>query len=318
MLQSIPFFIFILMISLATGHFPNIIREKNKTWLFNPVLKKRFSNRPEERVRLNWVEYLIRQTGWKKTRIGFEAPVTLHREGSTLRADLILYNQEMEPYVLVECKSESVSLTPTVAEQAARYNSRVQAPFLVLTNGVQDYWYIQQNGTVKPADPPFEQVQSLDDVYKAKDYWQDRGFYSAGSSPGLKNRLNGALELFWSKGSPSEKRFLNFKDSFLSFGMNHYYRIIAVDNEIKLAIGFLGTSGAGSFLVGVLNRKGVNAGVVTINLDVLENGEKASAALYYGNKPSLQDARKILPDSFLDFMPAVIEKLPLFLMRFFD
>jgi hypothetical protein len=85
------------MKSIAIHHFPLIIPQPGEKYLYNPVLKKRFKNRPEERVRLRWVEYLLHQTEWPKSRIGFEAPVSLPQEENTLRADLVLYNRDFSP-----------------------------------------------------------------------------------------------------------------------------------------------------------------------------------------------------------------------------
>ncbi|MEX2346040.1 MAG: type I restriction enzyme HsdR N-terminal domain-containing protein [Balneolaceae bacterium] len=305
------------MKSIATGHFPRLIRDHNKTWLFNPVLKKRFANRPEERVRLKWVEYLIHQTEWSKSRIGFEAPVTLHRDGSTLRADLVLYTQNMKPHILVECKSGSVSLTPAVAEQAARYNSRVMAPYLVLTNGVQDYWFEQKEGSIKPAEPPFEETEVLRNIYESENYWTSRGFYSPKSSPEVQTRLKKVLPAFW-KNKSRENRFLDFKESFLPFPMNHFYRIVSADDDIKMAAGFLGAPESGSFLVGIMNRKGMNEGVVVVNLDDLEAGKRKSVTLFEGKKGRQTDISRVSPDFIFEPDPGAIENLPLFLMRFFD
>lgn len=311
-------FYFLFMKSKATGHFPKIVRDQEKTWLFNPILKKRFVIRPEERVRLKWVEYLIHQTEWKNSRIGFEAPVTLHRDGSTLRADLILYDDKMQPYILVECKSESVPLTPAVAEQAARYNSRVRAPYLVLTNGLKDYWFEHYDGKIKPASPPFQRQGDLGDVYNTEDYWAERGFFSLNSNLQLQSHLKETLKAFWAGQENWQIRFLDFKASFLPFAMNHYYQIAPIDHETKMAVGFLGGMSSGSFLVGILNKKGNNSGVIVVNLDSLWGGKEKSATLYGGARTKWLNAGKILPETFLNFTPATINELPRLLMRFFD
>ncbi|HMB41744.1 MAG TPA: type I restriction enzyme HsdR N-terminal domain-containing protein, partial [Balneolaceae bacterium] len=137
------------MKSASLYHFPQVIIEDGQKWLFNPVLKKRFKNRPEERVRLQWVDFLLNQTDWNKNRIGFETPVQLRREDRALRADLLLYSDDVAPYALIECKSDQIKLSDSTAVQAARYNSLLHAPYIILTNGREDLVYKVEDGTAK-------------------------------------------------------------------------------------------------------------------------------------------------------------------------
>lgn len=306
------------MKSIAHHHFPEIIRKSDGIKLFNPVLKKRFANRPEERVRLQWVEYLLYQTDWKNSRIGFEAPVKLHREERALRADLVLYQKNMQPFALIECKSESVALNRQVAEQAARYNSQLQAPYLALTNGLHDFWFERIGRKLVPCNNPVMKTESQKYLHTMPQYWESRGFASSTSDESVRNWLRKNLPVFFKNEQLS--RFLDFKTSFLPFWMSHYYRVVPVndhDNE-QMALGFLGEKGFDSYLVAVLNQKGVNRGVLTVNLDRLMGGNENSATLYSNHIKTEIDARKAISGKFFKGGPEMIEKIPAFLRNFFD
>ena len=55
------------------------------------------------------------------------------------RADIILYNKEGNPIMIVECKAPNVKITQDAFNQIAKYNFKLQVPFLVVTNGIQHF-----------------------------------------------------------------------------------------------------------------------------------------------------------------------------------
>lgn len=255
------------MKSAVRFHFPQVIFEKQQKKLFNPVLKKRFKNRPEERVRLKWVEYLIHETNWNRNRISFESPVTVRQAESTLRADLILYSEDMKPNILIECKSDKVALTGKAGEQIARYNSDLKAPYLILTNGVADLNYeISDEGAKEikhlfpTATKPFE---------RDSNYWSNRGFSGLNHCQKDQDLLSKFLNQFWDDSLNSDIRYLAFQAVHIQLPIDQYYRIFQVDSDTKLAISTIGQGGSESFLVAVLNQKGVNRAIIYLNLKKL-------------------------------------------------
>jgi hypothetical protein len=312
------------MKSKAASHFPRLKSQKNESQLFNPVLKKRFKNRPEERVRLKWVEYLTHQTAWPTSRIGFEAPVKLQQAKNTLRADLILYSKEMKPTILIECKAESIKLTNAVAEQAARYNQAVGASYICLTNGITDFWYrVEKNSvslldTASDPDFPLKPAKQFSEVDRNFNYWQDRGFCAGKFSPSLKITLQKSIEHFFlSDAIDWQKSYLDFPSSPFNFGLQQYYRIPVIDNEQKLAISFIGTPKETTHLIAILNRKGQNHGILSVNLNRLSERQPASAKLYQFGTVDEIDAGIHLPFFEHGFSKKLIEQLPHYLMRFF-
>lgn len=313
-----PLFYFTLMESIATQHFPVFIWEAGRKWLYNPVLKKRFANRPEERIRLQWLEYLLHETGIKKSRIGFETPVTLRQEKNTVRADIVIYSRELTPYILVECKSESVRITPKTAEQAARYNSRLQAPYLILTNGIHDFCYHRQASGIVAAGLPFGEPDSSRTFLEKAEYWQARGFYSPGSTRAIRDWCTAVLPLFWSTGPEDQKQYLSFRESPLPVPMDHYYKISSVRADRKLAVTFCSFPRAGTYLIAVLNRNGINTDILSVHLDKLHNNSPESIFKYSGiGIEDYSDAGRA-PGLFGLEPDASFKNLTHFLLSFFD
>ncbi len=304
------------MKSAVRGHFPRFITEKGQKWLFNPILKKRYKNLPEERVRLKWVDYLLDQAAWKKSRITFEAPVELKSDSGRGRTDLLLYNNAMKPHILIECKADSVALNRASAEQASRYNSTIAAPFIILTNGLIDYYFEIKSGTPNPIVNPFK----TNEVNKPRDliYWAHRGFCAAQNHPKASEWLSLAMNIFWDDSIEGEVRYLDFKESPLPFPIQHYYRIFSMESEKRLAVTFLGDVYAGSHLVAVLNSKGTNTGILAINLNMLaESGSGAVTIISEGQSRVMNSDFKlnsILFDQRGDF----IKNLHKQLRKFFD
>ena len=90
---------------------------------------------PEEWVRQYVIHYLYEELGYPLELMQVEGAITLN--GMTRRCDIVVYDEEVRPYIIVECKNESVPLTQKVLDQACRYNLVLQVPYLCLTNGAQ-------------------------------------------------------------------------------------------------------------------------------------------------------------------------------------
>jgi hypothetical protein len=307
------------MKSIANRHFPRFVYNGNNTLLFNPILKKRFKNRPEERVRLKWIEYLLLQTDFPKTRIGFEAPVRLRQEKNALRADLILYSREMKPSILIECKAESIPLTQATAEQAARYNTELNAPYICLTNGISDYWFRVESGQTEPisADElPLNETESFGELERDFSYWHQRGCCPPNFTH--KNQLAAILSHFWSDQCDWPVQYLDFRGTPLGYPINHYYRIPDAGSGSRLAISFTGSPGRPATLTAVLNRNGSNQGLLTVNLNKLVRQESDSATLFSNGQERHLDAGIHLSLFSAPFMNELADRLPRCLMKFFD
>lgn len=92
---------------------------------------------PEEYVRQHILSYLINNLGYPKERTSVEAVVDVN--GQNQRADIIIYDIEMRPLLVVECKAPSVQISQETLDQALRYNTKLGVRYIILTNGMRHY-----------------------------------------------------------------------------------------------------------------------------------------------------------------------------------
>ena len=108
---------------------------KQRKEIFDGFRNKFVKLTPEEWVRQHTIHYLVNELNYPKNRIAVE--LTLNLNGLTKRADIVVYNVSLQPWMIVECKASSIKLSQAVFDQAARYNLVMNVPFLVITNGIQ-------------------------------------------------------------------------------------------------------------------------------------------------------------------------------------
>ena len=88
---------------------------------------------PEEEVRRRVVRHLMVRLAVPATHIIEEYPVRLN--GQPQRADIVVVDMEMKPWLVVECKAPEVAINQSVIDQVVRYNSILGARQVVVTNG---------------------------------------------------------------------------------------------------------------------------------------------------------------------------------------
>lgn len=108
-----------------------------KTYIFDEIRRKYLVLTPEEWVRQNFVKYLINQKGFPASLMALEMPFKLNH--SDKRSDIVVYNKNGKIVLLVECKAPEIHVSQKVFDQAASYNLRLNAEFLVITNGISHY-----------------------------------------------------------------------------------------------------------------------------------------------------------------------------------
>lgn len=103
--------------------------------VFDPVRQKWVVMTPEEHVRQVFILYLLNVKGFPLSHLSVEHAVTVN--GMTQRYDLVVFGNDLQPWMMVECKAPHVKLTQKVADQAARYNTVLRAPLICVTNGME-------------------------------------------------------------------------------------------------------------------------------------------------------------------------------------
>ncbi len=114
-----------------------IVRQDNKQKIFDPIRKKYLVLQPEEFVRQLFLLYLIDVKKYPPKFIRVEQGFQWNKLRK--RADIIVYDKNLLPFLIVECKSHTVKLSDEVFSQAASYNMNFNLPFLAISNGKENY-----------------------------------------------------------------------------------------------------------------------------------------------------------------------------------
>ena len=111
----------------------NIRTQNGKQYVLCAWRRKYARLTPEELVRQTTLQLLEDEYGFPHGSVGVEVPIEV--AGLKKRCDAIVYNQQMQPLMLLEFKAPTVPLTQEVFDQAAIYNRHLQVPYLMLCNG---------------------------------------------------------------------------------------------------------------------------------------------------------------------------------------
>lgn len=101
---------------------------------------------PEEWVRQQLLHRLVEQFDYPASLIAVEQSITVGE--AKKRCDAVVYDRQMSPILIIECKAETVALTQKTLDQAVTYNRKLSVPHLMLFNGPQLIFVtISSNGT---------------------------------------------------------------------------------------------------------------------------------------------------------------------------
>ncbi|HEY9117776.1 MAG TPA: type I restriction enzyme HsdR N-terminal domain-containing protein [Roseivirga sp.] len=108
-----------------------------KLFIFDPIRKKFIQLTPEEWVRQHILDHLINGLGYPASLTRVESGLKYNELQK--RSDILIYDEQLKPLVLVECKAPDVALASQVVDQIATYNKICKAPLVVITNGIQTF-----------------------------------------------------------------------------------------------------------------------------------------------------------------------------------
>jgi len=107
------------------------------TQVFDIVRKKYFVLTPEEWVRQHFIHFLNIEKRYPLGLMRVEKIIKYNNLRT--RADIVLYNTDGKPNMIVECKAPNVKITQDSFNQIAKYNFQLRSEFLVVTNGLQHF-----------------------------------------------------------------------------------------------------------------------------------------------------------------------------------
>lgn len=112
--------------------------------VFDPIRKKWLVLTPEEWVRQHLLQYLLVVKGYPQASIAVEKTMQLGELKK--RFDLLVYDQQHKPWLMVECKAMDIQLSEAVLHQILRYNLAIPVTYLVITNGAEAVIYHRAEG----------------------------------------------------------------------------------------------------------------------------------------------------------------------------
>ncbi|MEC7851448.1 MAG: type I restriction enzyme HsdR N-terminal domain-containing protein [Bacteroidota bacterium] len=107
----------------------------SKNYIFDLIRKKHLVLTPEEWVRQNLVCYFINDLNYPKGLIKTES--SLKYNNLKKRSDILIYNNDMTHYMIVECKSYKMKLNKSHLNQSAMYNKIYRSRYLMVSNGMK-------------------------------------------------------------------------------------------------------------------------------------------------------------------------------------
>ena len=111
---------------------------ENKIAIFDEIRKRFIILTPEEWVRQNVVQYLLKEKKYPKSLINVEKLLKIN--GLVKRYDVVVFNNDGSILILIECKAPEIKISQTTFDQIARYNMTLQSEYLMVTNGHNHYF----------------------------------------------------------------------------------------------------------------------------------------------------------------------------------
>lgn len=108
-----------------------------KLHILDRLRRKFVALTPEEWVRQNFVSFLIDDKGFPAGLMANE--VALVQNGISRRCDTLVSDHNGNPFVIVEYKAPSITITQQVFDQIVRYNMVLKAAYLIVSNGICHY-----------------------------------------------------------------------------------------------------------------------------------------------------------------------------------
>ena len=95
-------------------------KEQGKIFIFDLLRKRYVVLTPEEWVRQHFIQYLINHLKYPKALIKVEGGLVFNTLQK--RSDIVVFNREGNPWMMIECKAPELKLSKRTIRQASIYN----------------------------------------------------------------------------------------------------------------------------------------------------------------------------------------------------
>ena len=131
---------------------PLAVKRDGSGKIYSHVRRKYLVETPEERVRQDYLLTLVNEYGFGLDQIGEELDLGGGRGSAQARADFVIWRTAADkksnnaPFVIVECKADSITIGEADYLQGELYARNVGAPFFVTHNSKETrYWRVQKD-----------------------------------------------------------------------------------------------------------------------------------------------------------------------------
>lgn len=122
-----------------------------KQCVWDIVRKKWIVIVPEEMVRQCIIHYLIEDRKYPIGSIAVEKQIKYHQLSK--RFDIVIYDKNVKPVVLIECKAPRITINHQTIEQILTYQEMLQSQYIWITNGPTNLVYeMKEDGGYEEID----------------------------------------------------------------------------------------------------------------------------------------------------------------------
>jgi hypothetical protein len=125
-------------------------KEGDRTYIFCLIRRVWLLLTEEEWVRQNFLQYLISVPAYPASMMAVEKEIQLGELKK--RFDILVYDREHKPWMLIECKEPSIALNENVLQQVLRYGTHLPVKYLLITNGGQTVGWRKEDGRLIMVD----------------------------------------------------------------------------------------------------------------------------------------------------------------------
>lgn len=126
---------------------PRLEENDGRLDIWDVIRKKMIALTPEEWVRQHVVHLLTAHLNYGEGLIKVESQMDYWRK--TKRSDIVTYDQNGTPYLLIECKSWKQSINNSTLAQISTYNKILEAPYIAVSNGMHHFCWAQEKDQYK-------------------------------------------------------------------------------------------------------------------------------------------------------------------------
>lgn len=109
-------------------------RKNDEVFVWCVIRKKELLCTPEEWVRQHIIHDLINNQNIPIGLIASE--YALNYNGRLKRADIVVFDRNQKPVLIIECKATNIAITEETLFQIAQYNFELKVPMLMMSNGL--------------------------------------------------------------------------------------------------------------------------------------------------------------------------------------